>query len=190
MCTTSLIRKIDRALFTFWLYIICRRRCVILIFIRVLLFFFVRSALYTDTYFTRWHWHLACTTDAGLLLSFCRSSVYMRFVWPKCAIFFCASLEIRSLSFSTITLFCRYRYVRALCMAQQFTSRKIRPANAIHNRIRWFFVVFITHILFFSYTIFIWFLLLLLLLFIFFFCSVPFHFVHSLFSYFLIFKIK
>lgn len=35
MCvdTTSLIRKIDRALFTFWLYIICRRRCVILIFI-------------------------------------------------------------------------------------------------------------------------------------------------------------
>lgn len=33
MYTTSLIRKIDRALFTFWLYIICRRRCVILIFI-------------------------------------------------------------------------------------------------------------------------------------------------------------
>lgn len=47
VCTTSLIRKIDRALFTFWLYIICRRRCVILIFSW---FFFVR--FYVDMYFS------------------------------------------------------------------------------------------------------------------------------------------
>lgn len=182
-----LIRKIDRALFTFWLYIICRRRCVILIFIffsDVFFFFSFRSVCMADTYFSFSLLScLACPISVSfslcLLLDCLRQffqCIYMRFVTENAL-------------FSFMLLWKHFRLLHYYCVDIQICvsvcpTHIFSRALGFNIHIRWIFVVFITHILqlllFFSlslrgYTTFhlIYFSL----------CS-AFHFIYFIFSHF------
>lgn len=139
VCTTSLIRKIDRALFTFWLYIICRRRCVILIFS----VFFSLSFVYSFVRFTLicvccWAritrtLSLALAVILGCLVT--HSSMFTCALWPKCAIFFCASL-LGNMIFRLLHYHCRYRYVSAVWRSAVLTNTQIQlnAARWTHTR--------------------------------------------------------
>lgn len=201
VCTTSLIRKIDRALFTFWLYIICRRRCVILIFI----FFFVFIVVFWftfDMYFSLGSHLSLLHSDRSVipvcLLALCDQNALFSF----CAcLFHSGNMDILFFSF----LFDYYIIIvdtdMCECCMPKRSARKHTIQNRLkvrgraHEKSKRFIIIFggflsySLHTYYFSVTP-------LFVLFIFFFFSSWFllfcliSFIPSLFSYFLIFKIK
>lgn len=155
----SLIRKIDRALFTFWLYIIVPQ-ALCNSHIHSLYIYFSVQIFVIFSSFTRWNLYLFCT----YLITFFSVSMFFSSVVPvfTCALcdqqtkknalfFFCAPLwkNVMCAFFqrlpSTINIIlCRYRYVHT----RIFFSRSCVQINAILQSYSVvFFVIFITHIL-------------------------------------------
>lgn len=130
VCTTSLIRKIDRALFTFWLYIICRRRCVILIF--SVLFSSLSRSFIRSVWICVCCWgshdahSFSCCGCDSRLLGHSFQCVYLRFVTKMRYFLLCFSPW--KYDFSTITLSLSIQICEC-CMTKRSAHKHTNPTE-------------------------------------------------------------
>lgn len=130
--TTSLIRKIDRALFTFWLYIICRRRCVILIFIFFLFFWFSVHFVLWYISFCLLRWLHGTFSVVSVVPVF-----YLRFMWPKYALFSFVLLWKNGFFFCIFVALLRLLHYFFFFLSIQIHSAIVCATHADHGLFFW-----------------------------------------------------